>query len=66
MHHEQRHNHATQLFILNEEVLTAEFHTSQQDSLKMKTLLSETSANFLVDASLLYKETCPELSRFFL
>ncbi|XP_035476779.1 UPF0711 protein C18orf21 homolog [Scophthalmus maximus] len=32
----------------------------------MKTLLSETSANFLVDASLLYKETCPELSRFFL
>ncbi|XP_034456168.1 UPF0711 protein C18orf21 homolog [Hippoglossus hippoglossus] len=32
----------------------------------MKTLLSETSANFLLHASLLFKETCPELSRFYL
>ncbi|XP_076610942.1 UPF0711 protein C18orf21 homolog isoform X1 [Chaetodon auriga] len=32
----------------------------------MKTPPEETSANFLLDASLLYKETCPELSRFLL
>ncbi|XP_019945927.1 UPF0711 protein C18orf21 homolog [Paralichthys olivaceus] len=32
----------------------------------MKTVHSETSANFLLHASLLYKDTCPELSRFYL
>ncbi|XP_053302986.1 UPF0711 protein C18orf21 homolog [Pleuronectes platessa] len=32
----------------------------------MKTLISERSANFLLNASLLFKETCPELSRFYL
>ncbi|XP_026205216.1 UPF0711 protein C18orf21 homolog [Anabas testudineus] len=32
----------------------------------MKISLQEQPAKFLLDASLLYKETCPELSRFFL
>ncbi|XP_056256041.1 UPF0711 protein C18orf21 homolog isoform X1 [Seriola aureovittata] len=32
----------------------------------MKTTTDAKSTNFLLDASLLYKETCPELSRFFL
>ncbi|XP_040909343.1 UPF0711 protein C18orf21 homolog [Toxotes jaculatrix] len=32
----------------------------------MKTHHDEKSATFLLNASLLYKETCPELSRFFL
>ncbi|KAK9526921.1 hypothetical protein VZT92_015594 [Zoarces viviparus] len=32
----------------------------------MKPFFEEKSANFLIDASLLYKDTCPELSRFLL
>lgn len=36
-------------------------------SLEMSyTASKKTSANFLIDASLLYKDTCPELSRFLL
>lgn len=33
---------------------------------EMKTEAEELSVGFLLDASLLYKETCPELSRFFM
>ncbi|XP_068432473.1 UPF0711 protein C18orf21 homolog isoform X1 [Clinocottus analis] len=32
----------------------------------MKTIFEGKSVSFLLDASLLYKDTCPELSRFFL
>ncbi|XP_026156887.1 UPF0711 protein C18orf21 homolog [Mastacembelus armatus] len=39
---------------------------SHEDTLKMKTPTEANPHNFLLHASLLYRDTCPELSRFFL